>query len=112
MTDKQAVLLVELKAKEDKVKALQQETLAVIPHVLKEWACIKINLHQNPKNKTEFMLYEFWADKDFLLSKEHQKSPYLTTYFQNIEPLLSQPAKTTVWEILSENTGSYSSVID
>ena len=110
--DKQVVLLVELKAKEDSVEALVRETLAVIPYVLKEWACIEINLHRNSEDKTKFMLYEFWADKDFLLSDEHQKSPYLTNYFQNIEPLLAQPAKTSVWEIVSQNDGVHSQTVN
>ena len=108
MNDKQVILLVQLQAKTDKVEQLKQETLAVIPKVLTEWACINIKLHQNPENITQLMLYETWADKNFLLSDEHKNSPYLTAYFQNIEPLLAKPAQWTIWENVSEQNGAYS----
>ena len=102
MNDKQVVLLVQLQAKADKVEQLKQETLTVIPQVLKEWACVNIKFHQNSDDTTKLMLYETWADKDFLLSDEHKKSPYLTAYFQNIEPLLAKPAQWTIWENIGE----------
>lgn len=102
MNGKQVILLVQLKAKANKVDRLKQETLAVMPHVLKEWACVSLKLHENADDPTQLMLYETWADKDFLLSDEHKKSPYLTTYFQNIEPLLAEPMQMTIWKEINQ----------
>lgn len=108
MSNQQVVLLVQLQVKADKVEQLKQETLTVIPQVLQEWACVSIKLHQNPDDLTQLMLYESWANKDFLISDEHTKSPYMTTYFQNIEPLLVKPAQWTIWENIGEHKGAYS----
>ena len=108
MNNQQVILLVQLQAKADKVEQLKQETLNVIPQVLKEWACVSIKLHQAPDDLTQLMLYETWADKDFLLSDEHTKSPYMTAYFQNIESLLGEPAQWTIWESISAQKGAYS----
>ncbi|MDJ0569689.1 MAG: antibiotic biosynthesis monooxygenase [Pleurocapsa sp. MO_192.B19] len=108
MNNKQVILLVQLQAEVDKVEQLKQETLAVIPQVLKEWACVSIKLHQNPNDLTQLMLYETWADKDFLLSDEHKNSPYMTAYFHNIESLLAEPAQWTIWESISTQKGAYS----
>lgn len=108
MNDKQVVLLVQLRAKTGKVEQLKQETLTVISQVLKEWACVSIKLNYSPDNPTQLMLYETWADRDFLLSDEHKKSPYLSTYFQNIEPLLAEPAQWTIWKEMGEYKGAYS----
>ncbi len=108
MNNQQAILLVQLQAKADKVDRLKQETLKVISQVLKEWACVSIKLHQNPQDPTQLMLYETWADKNFLLSDKHTNSPYLSDYFRNIEPLLAEPAQWTIWESISEYKGAYS----
>ncbi|MEL6579632.1 MAG: antibiotic biosynthesis monooxygenase [Cyanobacteria bacterium J06621_12] len=108
MNNQQVILLVQLQAKADKVEQLKQETLNVIPQVLEEWACVSIKLHQNPEDLSQLMLYETWADKDFLLSDEHRESHYMTAYFQNIESLLAEPAQWTIWESISVQKSAYS----
>ncbi|MEM9508199.1 MAG: putative quinol monooxygenase [Cyanobacteria bacterium P01_E01_bin.35] len=108
MNNQQVILLVQLQAKADQVEQLKKETLSVIPQVLKEWACVSIKLHQNPDDLTQLMLYETWADRDFLLSDEHKNSPYMTAYFQNIESLLAEPAQWTIWESIGVQKGAYS----
>ncbi len=76
-------------------------------HALKEDACILINSYHNPDNPGEFILYEEWSDKEYLLSDAHQKSAHITNFFTVTQPMIKEPFQYAVYDVLKENKGAF-----
>ncbi|MEL7003469.1 MAG: putative quinol monooxygenase [Bacteroidota bacterium] len=70
-----------------------------------EEACILINTYQNPDNPGEFVLYEEWSDKEYLLSDAHQKSEHIQRFFETTIPMLEEDYQYAIYDILSEKKG-------
>lgn len=57
----------------------KQAVMELIPQVIAEPTCINVNFHQDPNDKTRFMFYENWVDKE-VFEGEHSQTPYLQKY--------------------------------
>ncbi len=69
------ILVATVKAKPGEEDAVKQVLMALVEPTRKEPGCLCYNLHQSTADKTEFMFYEQWANKDALTA--HGKTPHM-----------------------------------
>lgn len=108
MNNKQVTVLILFQAKPGMEETAKKEVMALIEPVIAEPACINVNLHQDPDDRTRFMLYENWADKDYYTG-EHMQASHLQAYLKKSEEFLAEPPRIIFWELLSENAGAHRS---
>ncbi len=89
------------------IEAFKKAANETAEEALKEDACILINSYHNPDNPGEFILYEEWADKDYLLSDTHQKSEHIVNFFSVTEPMIKEPFTYGIYDVLSESKGAF-----
>lgn len=106
MNNKPVSVLILFQAKLGMEEMVKQEMMRLIPPVIAEPQCINVNLHQDPDDRTRFMLYENWADKDYYTGK-HMQTSHLQAYLKKSEEFLAEPPRIIFWELLSENVGAH-----
>lgn len=106
MNHKQVSVLILFQAKPGLEETVKKEMMQLIPPVIAEPQCINVNLHQDPDDRTRFMLYENWADKDYYTGK-HMQTSHLQAYLKKSEEILTEPPRIIFWELLSENVGAH-----
>lgn len=87
------VVRTKLGAQEDFKRAAAE---VIARSLRREPACLTIELHQNPHDPTEFMLYELWDDGGRYFGEVATRT-YLADYFGKIEPLLAEPVRLRCW---------------
>lgn len=105
MLTQQLTLISLFQVKPGMEEVAKQAVMALIPQVIAEPTCINVNFHQDPNDKTRFMFYENWADKE-VFEGEHSQTPYLQKYLDQSQDFLVEPAQTLFYQIVSENAGS------
>ena len=73
---KEGIILVAMvKAKTGQEDAVKEALLSLVEPTRKESGCLCYNLHQAKNDKTQFMFYEQWANKQAL--EAHGKTPHM-----------------------------------
>jgi len=106
MNNKQVSVTILFQAKPGMEEMVRKEMMQLISPVIAEVQCINVNLHQDPDDRTRFMLYENWADKNYFID-EHMQTSHMQTYFKKSEEFLAEPPRIIFWELLSENVGAH-----
>ncbi len=99
MAEHEVSVIAQFKAKHGKEAALKKELVALIGVSRSEPGCITYLLHQSVEDKTCFMFYENWANKQDL--NEHLKKPYIKSFMEKAESLLAAPVTITLWEMVA-----------
>lgn len=102
-TTERVVLHIAATIKPDQIeqfKAIAQQTSV---EALKEPYAQSINMYQNPDNPEDFMIFEEWGNKEYLLSDSHQKSKHITNFFEKATPMLQKPFAYGIYDIVSES---------
>jgi quinol monooxygenase YgiN len=100
MNNNQITVLIHYQTKPGMEEEAKQELVSLIAAVVSEEACIGINLHQDPKDPTRFMLYENWTDQNIYLG-EHMQTPYIQSFIQKAEGFLVALPEISFWKQLS-----------
>jgi quinol monooxygenase YgiN len=82
---------------------LEREITANIPKVRAEDGCLRYDLHVLRGEKTEFLLYEIWADKTAF--EAHGAAPHMAIHRERIRDMVAEPTDVRVWkavEVASE----------
>lgn len=76
------ILVAEIKAKKGEEDAVKAALVAMVEPTRKEDGCLCYNLHESAKDKTQFMFYEQWANKEAF--EKHGKTPHMDAMRQGI----------------------------
>ncbi len=69
------ILTARVKAKEGEEDKVKEVLASLVGPTRKEKGCIHYILHQDAKDKTMFMFYEVWTNRDAL--KQHGQTPHM-----------------------------------
>lgn len=99
MTNKIVTVFARMKAKDGIAENVRQELMSLVPQTRSEEGCINYDLHQSVDEKTLFMFYENWRSKEDL--DKHLEMPYLKSFLEKADKILSEPVDVTLWEKVS-----------
>ena len=99
MTNKRVTVFARMKAKDGIAENVRQELMSLVPQTWSEEGCINYDLHQSVDEKTLFMFYENWRSKEDL--DKHLEMPYLKSFLEKADKILSEPVDVTLWEKVS-----------
>jgi len=99
MSNNRVTVFARMKAKDGMEEDVRQGLLSLARQTKSEEGCIDYELHQSVDDKALFMFYENWRSKEDL--DKHFEMPYLTSFLQKADQILSQPADVTLWEKIS-----------
>ena len=99
MTNKRVTVFARMKAKDGIAENVRQELMSLVPQTRSEEGCINYDLHQSVDEKTLFMFYENWRSKEDL--DKHLEMPYLKSFLEKADKILSEPVDVTLWEKVS-----------
>jgi quinol monooxygenase YgiN len=85
-----------IRAKKGLEENLRKELFALIEPTRSETGCIAYDLYQDHENKSHFMFYESWGDKSDL--EQHLRKPYVKSFMDKADELLSEPVTISLWE--------------
>ncbi|MEH2360880.1 putative quinol monooxygenase [Nostoc sp.] len=105
MTKIPVTVLVLTKAKPGMEERVRNEILGVVQRALQEPTCIHIYLHQDVKDRTNFMLYENWTDKEDFINVQ-MKSPHLQDYLKRCKEFLVDLPEISLWEMRYKEEGA------
>ena len=83
----------------DDFKTIAQETSV---EALKEPYALKINMYQNPDTPQDFIIFEEWESREYLLSDAHQKSAHISNFFAKATPMLEKAFAYGIYDVVSE----------
>lgn len=90
-------VLVRLTIKVEREDAFRSELRNVLERVRREPDCLSIEGHQDPEDRTRFMLYEVWRSREAFDEFESGRE-YLQSYMARIRPWWSEPRDLSVWD--------------
>jgi quinol monooxygenase YgiN len=92
-------LIVRVKAKLGREKALEHALRAVVSPTHLEPGCLRFALHRSTADTGTFLLVERWTGQSAL--DEHMKEPYLTRLLAELKEL-AEPSDVGTYELLQE----------
>lgn len=98
MTDKEVIVVAQIRAKDGMAETVKQELAALVDPTLSENGCLAYALHQSIENQSLFMFYEKWVSKKDL--DEHMQMPHMKAHLKKAKDLLAEPPKITLWEVI------------
>ena len=98
MTDKEVIVVAQIRAKDGVEETVKQELAALVDPTLSEKGCLTYALHQSVENKSHFMFYEKWMSKKDL--DEHMQMPHMKAHQKKAKDLFAEPPKITLWEVI------------
>jgi len=98
MTDKEKIVVAQIRAKDGMEETVKQELAALVEPTRAEKGCIAYALHQSVENKSLFMFYEKWVSKKDL--DEHMQMPHMKAHLKKAGDLFAEPPKITLWELI------------
>ena len=80
-------------------KVIAQQTSA---KALKEPYAISIQMYQDPEKPENFLIFEEWGNRTYLMSDAHQKSDHILNFFQVASPMLQKPFDYAIYDLITE----------
>ena len=71
-------IIVNIKAKADKIDFVKAEVLKIIDETRAEKGCVQYNFHQDNENPAHFLFYEIWESDELL--QAHLNSKHIVDY--------------------------------
>ncbi len=105
-TIKKVVLHILATVKTSELEAFKQIAKETSIEALKEPYALSINMYQNPDNPQDFIIFEEWESREYLLSDAHQKSEHIGNFFQKATPMLEKPFEYGIYDVVSEASSS------
>ncbi len=102
-TTEKVVLHITATIKPDQLEQFKSIAQQTSVEALKEPYALSINMYQNPEHPEDFIIFEEWQNKEYLLSDAHQKSKHITNFFEKATPMLQKPFAYGVYNIVSES---------
>ncbi|HZS07021.1 MAG TPA: putative quinol monooxygenase [Blastocatellia bacterium] len=103
MNQEQITVIAHLEVKPGTEEAFKQELSALIAATRAEAACINYDFHQSVDEPVKFVAYENWTGMAGL--EEHSRSAHIRTFRKNCAEMFAQPAKLTIWKMISDPAG-------
>ena len=100
MGKQKLTVVARIKAKAGMEARVREELMALVSPTRSEAGCINYDLHQSLDDKSVFLFYENWVDKQDL--DEHLNTPYLQALLGKAEDILAEPIDITLWKMISE----------
>ncbi len=96
---KDAIILTAMvKAKAGKEDEVKKVLGALVKETRQEEGCIYYILHQAAKDKTEFMFYEVWADRDAI--NKHGQTPHMKALDPSLQGLTDKGGGVVFYELV------------
>ncbi|WP_136480809.1 putative quinol monooxygenase [Cognatitamlana onchidii] len=83
MSNQQLTVIAKIIAKPEKLELVKTELLKLIHTTRQEAGCINYDLHQDNQNKTHFLFYENWENRQ--LWQAHMKTKHIADYSKATE---------------------------
>ena len=99
MANEKITVVARIKAKGGMEEAVRQELMSLISPSRADDGCINYDLHQATDDKSIFLFYENWSNKNNL--DKHSKTPHFKSFFEKAESMLAEPIDITLWEMIS-----------
>lgn len=85
-----------IKAKAGKESEAMQALKSIVAPTRAETGCVDFDLFQASDDKSSFMFYENWMNRDAL--NAHMQASHIKAFGQKAADLLAEPIKATFWE--------------
>jgi len=92
----EVTLIAKVKAKEGMEETVKAKLMSLVEPTRKESGCLTYILHQDAKDKSKFMFYENWVNKNAL--DGHLETEHLKGFLAKADDLLDGPLDVTMWE--------------
>jgi quinol monooxygenase YgiN len=98
MKSENITLIATMKARSGKEELVKDVLLALVPPTRVEKGCVTYILHQDCNDKSLFMFYETWQDRESL--DQHLKTPHLKDLLDRSDELFVAPLEITFYNKL------------
>ena len=89
MSDDKLTIVARFRARASKENEARELLLSLVKPAQAEAGCIDYCLHEDPKDKTQFLFYENWENQKAL--DEHMQKPYVRDLMDKAEELFAEP---------------------
>lgn len=102
MSNEDLVFYVKLLVKPERVEEWKEAFYEIVEAMSKDPAFVSCYLHRDANDKTQFTLYERWAEPSVEAFLENQMKPYRVEYDAKLETLLKRPREAQILVPLGE----------